>query len=114
MTAVKEKNLAKELLSSSHQTAIKALGALVEVSGSICPMIDKLSRSHDLSPSQHASQNATGIQKYKPQPPSRHNSLEDLLGFLVDGNHTDFRHFSDFLVIKGCTSLSQCLFRITL
>ena len=63
MTAVKEKNLAKELLSSSHQTAIKALGALVEVSGSICPMIDKLSRSHDLSPSQHASQHATGIQK---------------------------------------------------
>lgn len=42
MSSIKEKNLAKELLSSSHQTAMKALGALVEVSGSICPMIDQL------------------------------------------------------------------------
>lgn len=43
MSAVKERNLNKELLSSSHQTALKAIGALVEVSGSICPMIDQLS-----------------------------------------------------------------------
>jgi hypothetical protein len=41
--ALREKNLLKESLSSSHQTAIKALGALVEISGSICPMIDQLS-----------------------------------------------------------------------
>jgi hypothetical protein len=45
MAPVKEKNLAKELLSSSHQTAIKALGALVEISGSICPMIDQINSS---------------------------------------------------------------------
>ena len=45
MSLIKEKNLSKELLSSSHQTAIKALGALVEVSGSICPIIDQLSTS---------------------------------------------------------------------
>lgn len=42
ISAIKEANLEKELLSSSHQTAVKAVGALAEVTGSICPIIDQL------------------------------------------------------------------------
>ena len=57
MTPVKEKNLAKELLSSSHQTAIKALGALVEISGSICPMIDQINSSRSDSQQTHVTGN---------------------------------------------------------
>jgi hypothetical protein len=37
---LKEKNLDKEKLSSCHQTANKAVGHLVELAGTICPLID--------------------------------------------------------------------------
>jgi hypothetical protein len=36
----KERNLAKEYQSACHQTAMKAIGLLVELSGSVCPLID--------------------------------------------------------------------------
>jgi len=41
-TSLKEKNLNKEQRSSCHQTAIKAVGLLVELVGTICPLIDQI------------------------------------------------------------------------
>lgn len=49
--AVKDKNLAKEYQSACHQTAMKAVGLLVELSNGISPLIDNLS-----VPGRHQSQ----------------------------------------------------------
>ncbi len=42
---LKDKNLAKEYQSACHQTAIKSVGLLVELAGSVCPLIDDINLS---------------------------------------------------------------------